>query len=79
MVFKYPSIDLVKTSINITRLMKEKNIKVSDLQEAFGFEYPQAIYKWRRGECLPTLDNLIVLSSIFGVPIEKIIATNVYR
>ena len=38
MVFKYPSIDLVKTSINITRLMKEKNIKVSDLQEAFGFE-----------------------------------------
>ena len=57
---------------------KEKNIKVADLQEAFGFEYPQAIYKWRRGECLPTLDNLIVLSSIFGVPIDKIIITNVY-
>ena len=79
MVFKYPSIDLVKTGINITRLMKEKNIKVSDLQEVFGFEYPQAIYKWRRGECLPTLDNLIVLSSIFGVPIEKVIATKIYR
>ena len=58
--------------------MKEKNIKVSDLQEAFGFEYPQAIYKWKRGECLPTLDNLIILSSIFGVPIDKIIVTNVY-
>ena len=78
MVFKYPSIDLVKTGDNITRLMKEKNIKVSDLQEVFGFEYPQAIYKWRRGECLPTLDNLIVLSSIFGVTIDKIIITNVY-
>ena len=79
MVFKYPSIDLVKTGNNITKLMKEKNIKGSDLQEAFGFEYPQAIYKWRRGECLPTLDNLIVLSSIFGVPIDKIIITNVYK
>ena len=78
MVFKYPSIDLVKTGDNITKLMKEKNIKVSDLQEAFGFEYPQAIYKWRRGECLPSLDNLILLSSIFGVPIDKIIITNVY-
>lgn len=77
MGFKYPSIDLVKTGRNITRLMDEKNIKVSDLQEAFGFEYPQAIYKWRRGECLPTIDNLIVLSSIFGLPIEKIIVTNV--
>lgn len=79
MVFKYPSIDLVKTGDNITRLMKEKNIKVSDLQEVFGFEYPQAIYKWRRGECLPTLDNLIVLSSIFGISIDKIIVTTTYR
>ena len=77
MGYKYPSIDLVKTGNNITRLMKEKNIKVSDLQEAFGFEYPQAIYKWKRGECLPTIDNLIVLSSIFGVPIDKIIVTNI--
>ena len=77
MGYKYPSIDLVKTGNNITKLMKEKNIKVSDLQEAFGFEYPQAIYKWRRGECLPTIDNLIVLSSIFGVPIDRIIVTNV--
>ena len=76
MAYKYPSIDLVRTGSNITKLRKEKNIKVSDLQEAFGFEYPQAIYKWKRGECLPTLDNLIVLSSIFGVPIDKIIITN---
>lgn len=78
MAYRFPSIDLVKTGNNITKLMKEKNIKVSDLQEAFGFEYPQAIYKWKRGECLPTLDNLIILSSIFGVPIDKIIVTNVY-
>lgn len=79
MAYRFPSIDLVKTGNNITKLMKEKNIKVSDLQEAFGFEYPQAIYKWKRGECLPTLDNLIILSSIFGVPIDKIIITNVYK
>ena len=57
--FKYPSIDLVATGKNITRLMNLKNLKVSDLQEAFGFEYPQAIYKWKRGECLPTVDNLV--------------------
>ena len=28
MVFKYPSIDLVKTGDNITKLMKEKNIQL---------------------------------------------------
>lgn len=75
-MYKYPTVDLVKTGKNITRLMNLNNIKVSDLQEIFGFEYPQAIYKWKRGECLPTIDNLIILSSIFKVSIDKIIITD---
>lgn len=73
---KYPIIDLVRTGQNITRLMKENNITVKDLQEIFGFEYPQAIYKWKRGECLPTVDNLIILASIFHTTIDKIIVTS---
>ena len=73
---KFPTIDLIKTGENITRLMKLNNIKVSDLQDIFGFEYPQAIYKWRRGECLPTVDNLIVLSVVFKTTVDKIIVTN---
>lgn len=75
-MYKFPSINLVKTGENITRLMNKNNIKVSDLQEIFGFEYPQAIYKWKRGECLPTVDNLIILSSIFKTPIDKILIIN---
>ncbi len=73
---RYPMIDLVKTGENITRLMNENKIKVSDLQEIFGFEYPQAIYKWKRGECLPTIDNLVILSEVFKTTIDKIIITN---
>lgn len=72
-MYKFPTINLRKTGNNITRLMKENNIKVIDLQNIFGFEYPQAIYKWKRGECLPTIDNLIVLSMIFKTPIDKIL------
>lgn len=75
-MFKYPVIDLIETGRNITRLMKINNIKVIDLQEIFGFEYPQAIYKWRRGECLPTIDNLIVLASVFKTTVDKIIVTS---
>lgn len=76
-MYKYPVIDLVETGKNITRLMKVNGIKVTDLQEIFGFEYPQAIYKWKRGECLPTVDNLIILASVFKTTIDKIIVTNV--
>lgn len=78
MNYKYPAIDLVKTGQNITRLMEQNNIKVSDLQEIFGFEYPQAIYKWKRGDCLPTIDNLLVLSVVFKTTIDKIIVTRTY-
>ena len=73
---KFPTINLVKTGENITNLMKRNNIKVSDLQDIFGFDYPQAIYKWKRGECLPTVDNLIVLASVFNTTIDKILVTN---
>lgn len=75
-MYKYPVIDLIETGRNITRLMKINNIKVTDLQEIFGFEYPQAIYKWKRGECLPTVDNLIVLATVFKTTVDKIIVTN---
>lgn len=76
-MYKYPVIDLVTTGKNITRLMKINGLTVSDLQEIFGFEYPQAIYKWRRGECLPTVDNLIILATIFKTTIDKIIVTKI--
>ena len=75
MNYKFPAIDLVRTGQNITRLMEKNNIKVSDLQEIFGFEYPQAIYKWKRGDCLPTIDNLIILAEVFHTTIDNIIIT----
>ena len=38
-------------------------MSVRELQEAFGFETPQAIYKWQHGTALPTIDNLVILSA----------------
>ena len=39
-----------------------------------GFDAPQAIYKWQEGKTTPTVDNLIALGKLFGVPVESIIA-----
>ena len=46
---------------------------VKDLQNTFGFGTPQAIYKWQRGDTLPTVDNLAVLAALFGVKIDDIL------
>ena len=62
-----------ETGNNISRLRKEKGIAVKQIQEMMGFNPPQAIYKWMRGESMPTLDNMIVLSKIFDKAIEEII------
>lgn len=68
-----PAIDMVATGKNITKMRKEAGLTVRDLQEMFGFTTPQAIYKWQHGTTMPTIDNLVVLSIVFGVHIDEII------
>ena len=69
----FPVIDLIATGNNIRRLRLERGLTVRDLQSFFGFEEPRAIYKWQRGESLPTVDNLYALGSLFGVPMDQIL------
>ena len=68
-----PAIDMIETGKNITRLCAERGVSAKMLQKAFGFTTPQAVYKWQRGASLPSIDNLVALSAILGVPIESIL------
>ena len=69
----YPTIDLVATGQRIRELRKAKNLKVREISEYMGFTEPQAVYKWQRGESLPTVDNLYALSVLYETPMEDII------
>ena len=69
----YPVIDLVATGKNISRLRKAQGLSVSELQEYFGFDAPQAIYKWQQGKSLPSIDNLYALSEMLGVSMNEIL------
>ena len=68
-----PVIDMTATGMNIARLRKNAGMTVRDLQTVFGFATPQAIYKWQRGEAMPTLDNMIVLAAVFNVTVDEIL------
>lgn len=68
-----PTIDIKQTGRKINQLRIENNLSVKDLQKIFGFTTPQAIYKWQQGTALPSIDNLVVLSEVFNVPIEEIL------
>ncbi len=71
-----PIINMTETGRNIIRLRENADMSVRDLQDIFGFTTPQAIYKWQNGMSLPTLDNLVLLSAVFHVAIEDIIAVD---
>lgn len=69
----FPVIDPAATGRNIMRLRLEQGLTVRDVQVFFGFEEPQAIYKWQSGKSLPTVDNLYALSALLDVRMDEIL------
>lgn len=71
-----PIIDMMKTGEKIVQLRERCGLSVRELQNIFGFATPQAIYKWQHGTALPSVDNLVVLASVFQVQIEEILVVD---
>ena len=69
----YVGIDLKKTGENITRMRENSGLSVKDIQEYMGLSEPQAVYKWQRGETIPSLEHLKILSLVCQVLIDDII------
>ena len=68
-----PAIDMTATGLNIKNLKNNAGLTTKDIADALGFNTSVAIYKWMRGDSLPTLDNLIILADLLGVTINDII------
>ena len=72
----YPTINLEATGQKIKQIMREQNRTVYEIQEYLGFQTVQGIYRWFRGNSMPTIDNLYALSKLFQVPIDEILCGN---
>jgi transcriptional regulator with XRE-family HTH domain len=68
-----PRIDMIDTGANILALRKKNNLTVKSLQAALGFNNPQSIFKWQRGDTLPSVDNLVILADLFNVTVNDIL------
>ena len=69
----YLSIQPVETGKRIKQLLSEQNYTIREIQGAFGFENPQAIYKCIAGKSLPSRGNFIILSRLLHTSIENIL------
>lgn len=72
----YISIDPEATGRNIRFLMKQNGYDIDDVRTACGNVSAQAVYKWLSGRSLPSIDNLKILSVIFGTTMEGILVTD---
>jgi transcriptional regulator with XRE-family HTH domain len=74
-----PVVDMKLTGQNIASLRVKRGISVREMQHMLGFTTPQSIYKWQRGETLPTLENLAALACILDVAMDDILAVECRR
>ena len=70
---EYPTLDVKATGARIKELRKERHLKVEEVARFMGFESEQAVYKWQRGDSLPTVDNLYALSRLFETSVDDIL------
>lgn len=73
MNIEFPTIDVKATGARIKQLRKERGLTIRDVSEYMGFSTDQAVCKWQRGDCLPSLDNLYALSRLYGTTMEDIL------
>lgn len=62
-----PEYDMRKTGENLKRLRRRCGYTADEVREYVGIGTVQAVYKWERGDCFPTLDNFFALAELYRV------------
>lgn len=69
----YSGIDLKKTGIHLKKLTERKGYTVKDIQRLLHLSCPQPVYRWFKGQVLPSVDHLYVLSKLLHVHMEELL------
>ena len=69
----FPVIQEVKTGKKLKEMRMKNGIKVSSVCKSMGGISAQAVYKWERGDGLPTIDNLLALSILYNARMEDLL------
>lgn len=72
-------IDMKLTGKKLSNLAKLHGYRVKDIQEYLGLACPQPVYRWYKGIILPSVDNLLRLSELFGIHMEELLITDLMK
>lgn len=68
-----PIIDLDATGKRIKAHMTRTGLSAVDVQKELNLTCVATVYHWIHGRNLPTIDNLVVLSRLFGCRVDDIL------
>lgn len=70
------SVNMEATGKNIKQLAQAAGYSVKDIMEITGITTEQAIYKWYRGQSIPSTEVQLILAAALGKTIEEILVTD---
>ncbi len=65
-------LDTVATGIRIKTLMEERGISIRDVSDYMNVSF-QAVYRWQKGETLPTISNMYVLGQLLKTDVNDML------
>ena len=69
----FQPIDQIKTGIKIKTMLRMAGYDVKYIQSYLQLSCPQPIYRWFKGQVLPTVDHLYMLSKLLKVHMEDLL------
>ena len=73
MISSKTSIDMIGTGKHLKKLAQKRGYTVKDIQCYLGLSCPQPVYRWYKGDILPSVDNLLRLSELYHVHMEELL------
>lgn len=66
----YPNIEMIKTGKRMKHMLESAGYTPRMIQEYLHLSCVQPIYRWYKGQVLPTVDHLFMLSELLNVHME---------
>lgn len=66
----YPNIDMIKTGKRMKYMLESAGYTPRMIQEHLHLSCVQPVYRWYKGQILPTVNHLLLLSDLLNVHME---------
>ena len=72
----YPNIDMQRTGRQLKQMIESAGYTPRIIQEYLHLSCVQPIYRWYKGQILPSVDHLFMLSELLNVHMEDLLVKN---